>query len=239
MTLGFPSDFEKIGDTQKRIIVESEKVLGKLGVGGMELKSIAKTLQTSPGNIHHYYKTGEELILDTTLYSYKKYVKTIQEVNKDQKDPEKVLRSWIDSTLKWTTEYPGIGVILEFPQLAIRSSSKHIEENEEFLGTFLKSVSEIGSENVMYLASAIRSLQKKQDFKEFGTIQIAAYIKTDAKFATFTSLIGFATLGAGLWLAGRQAANTKFPFWLNFGFDPQTQMKNSIETAIKMIKAED
>lgn len=239
MTLGFPSDFEKIGDTQKRIIVESEKVLGKLGVGGMELKSIAKTLETSPGNIHHYYKTGEELILDTTLYSYKKYVKTIQEVNKDQKDPEKVLRSWIDSTLKWTTEYPGIGVILEFPQLAIRSSSKHIEENEEFLGTFLKSVSEIGSENVMYLASAIRSLQKKQDFKEFGTIQIAAYIKTDAKFATFTSLIGFATLGAGLWLAGRQAANTKFPFWLNFGFDPQTQMKNSIETAIKMIKAED
>jgi AcrR family transcriptional regulator len=239
VTLGFPSDFEKIGDTQKRIIVESEKVLGKLGVGGMELKSIAKTLQTSPGNIHHYYKTGEELILDTTLYSYKKYVKTIQEVNKDQKDPEKVLRSWIDSTLKWTTEYPGIGVILEFPQLAIRSSSKHIEENEEFLGTFLKSVSEIGSENVMYLASAIRSLQKKQDFKEFGTIQIAAYIKTDAKFATFTSLIGFATLGAGLWLAGRQAANTKFPFWLNFGFDPQTQMKNSIETAIKMIKAED
>jgi AcrR family transcriptional regulator len=239
VTLGFPSDFEKIGDTQKRIIVESEKVLGKLGVGGMELKSIAKTLETSPGNIHHYYKTGEELILDTTLYSYKKYVKTIQEVNKDQKDPEKVLRSWIDSTLKWTTEYPGIGVILEFPQLAIRSSSKHIEENEEFLGTFLKSVSEIGSENVMYLASAIRSLQKKQDFKEFGTIQIAAYIKTDAKFATFTSLIGFATLGAGLWLAGRQAANTKFPFWLNFGFDPQTQMKNSIETAIKMIKAED
>jgi hypothetical protein len=81
--------------------------------------------------------------------------------------------------------------------------------------------------------------QPKQDFKEFGTIQIAAYIKTDAKFATFTSLIGFATLGAGLWLAGRQAANTKFPFWLNFGFDPQTQMKNSIETAIKMIKAED
>ena len=239
MTLGFPSDFETIGDTQKRIIVESEKVLGKLGVGGMELKSIAKTLETSPGNIHHYYKTGEELILDTTLYSYKKYVKTIREVNKDEKDPEKVLRSWIDSTLKWTTEYPGIGVILEFPQLAIRSGSKHIEENEEFLATFLKSVSEIGSENVMYLASAIRSLQKKQDFKEFGTIQIAAYIKTDAKFATFTSLIGFATLGAGLWLAGRQAANTKFPFWLNFGFDPQTQMKNSIETAIKMLKAED
>ena len=239
MALGFPSDFEKIGDTQKRIIIESEKVLGKLGVGGLELKNIAKTLETSPGNIHHYYKTGEALVFDTTLYSYKKYVQTIQKVNKDEKDPEKVLRSWIDSTLKWTTEYPGIGVILEFPQLAIRSGSKHIELNEEFLSTFLKAVSEIGSENVMYLASAIRSLQKKQDFKEFGTIQIAAYIKTDAKFATFTSLIGFATLGAGLWLAGRQAANTKFPFWLNFGFDPQTQMKNSIETAIKMIKTED
>lgn len=239
MTLGFPSDFEKIGDTQKRIIVESEKVLGKLGVGGLELKTIANTLETSPGNIHHYYKTGEELILDTTLYSYKKYVKNIQEENKSERDPEKVLRSWIDSTIKWTTDYPGIGVILEFPQLAIRSNSKHLEENEEFLKTFLKSVSEIGSENVMYLASAIRSLQKNHDFKEYGTVQIATFIKTDAKFATFTSLIGFATLGAGLWLAGRQAANTKFPFWLNFGFDPQSQMKNSIDNAIKMIKAED
>jgi AcrR family transcriptional regulator len=239
MSLGFPSDFETIGDTQKRIIVESEKVLGKLGVGGLELKTIASTLETSPGNIHHYYKTGEELILDTTLYSYKKYVTTIREINKSEKDPEKVLRSWIDSTIKWTTEFPGIGVILEFPQLAIRSNSKHIEENEEFLKAFLKSVSEIGSGNVTYLASAIRSLQKKHDFKEYGTVQIATFIMTDAKFATFTSLIGFATLGAGLWLAGRQAANTKFPFWLNFGFDPQSQIENSIDTAIKMIKAED
>jgi AcrR family transcriptional regulator len=239
VTLGFPSDFEKIGDTQKRIILESEKVLGKLGVGGLELKSIAKALETSPGNIHHYYKTGEELILDTTLYSYKKYVNNIQDVNQSEKDPEKVLRSWIDSTIKWTTEYPGIGVILEFPQLAIRSGSKHLEENEEFLATFLKSVSEIGSRNVKYLASAIRSLQKKQDFKEYGTLQIATFIKTDVKFGTYTTLIGFATLGAGLWLAGRQAANTKYPFWLNFGFDPKSQMINSIETTIKMIKGED
>ena len=238
MALGFPSDFDKIGDTQKRIILESEKVLGKYGVGGLELKNIAAILDTSPGNIHHYYKTGEELILDTTLYSYKKYVTDIQESNKNEKDPEKVLRSWIDSTLNWTTGYPGIGVLLEFPQQAIRTGSKHLEENEEFLSVFLKAVSEIGSQNVMFLASAIRSLQKKQDFKEFGTLQIAAYIKTDVKFATYTSLIGFATLGAGLWLAGRQAANTKFPFWLNFGFDPQSQLKNSIETTIKMIKAE-
>jgi len=42
VTSDFPSDFEKIGNTQKRIIVESEKVLGKLGVGGMELKTLPK-----------------------------------------------------------------------------------------------------------------------------------------------------------------------------------------------------
>ena len=238
MDFNFPSDYQKVNNTHLKILQESEKILGKQGVAGLELKNIAKVLEISPGNIHHYYKTGEELIFDTVIYSYKKHVINIQESNASEINPEKVVRSWIDKTLKWTTELPGIGVILEFPYQVTRSGSKYSEEVNPIIRHFLKYVGEIGISNVTYLASAIRSLQKKQNLKLYNTIQIATFNKTDPKFTTYLTVIGFATLGGGLWMAGRQPENQKLPFWISLGFNPKQQMQTTIDELIKMIRAE-
>ncbi|MFM2116771.1 MAG: hypothetical protein RIQ80_870, partial [Actinomycetota bacterium] len=67
MEFNFPSNYLEINNTHRRILQESEKILGKQGTAGLELKNIAKILDISPGNIHHYYKTGEELTLDTVI----------------------------------------------------------------------------------------------------------------------------------------------------------------------------
>ncbi len=64
MNYNFPSDYVEINETHLGILQEAEKILGKQGVTGLELKNIAKILDISPGNIHHYYKTGEELIFE-------------------------------------------------------------------------------------------------------------------------------------------------------------------------------
>jgi AcrR family transcriptional regulator len=47
---------------QERILVESEKVLGKKGISGLELKNIAKVLKIAPSTINYYYVSSEELI---------------------------------------------------------------------------------------------------------------------------------------------------------------------------------
>jgi AcrR family transcriptional regulator len=123
-----PRLIELISDTQLQILQLSEFLLGTLGATGLELKSIATKLEVSPSLINHYYKSSEELIFDTVIYSYSRHIYGIQEKNKYESDPELVARSWIKETMAWTQSYPGIGVILEFPRQVLRSGSKRAED---------------------------------------------------------------------------------------------------------------
>jgi AcrR family transcriptional regulator len=89
-----PSSKELI-PIQKKILIEAEKILGKKGISGLELKYIAKILKVAPSTINYHYSSSEELIFDTALFSYKKYVQTIFDESANISDPEKVLRIWI------------------------------------------------------------------------------------------------------------------------------------------------
>jgi AcrR family transcriptional regulator len=221
---------------QERILVESEKVLGKKGISGLELKNIAKILKLAPSTINYYYASSEDLIYDTTLFSYQKYVQQIFDESEGILDPEKVLRIWIKNTFDWTKELPGIGVILEFPRQVMKSNKKTSKESEALLKLFSRTASETGIRNVTFLCSAIRSLQKKQNFKLYKPAQIAVFIAKDSTYATFCSTIGFATLGGGLWVAGRQPESKSNPIWRSFGFNPQKQMQDSVAGIIKLLK---
>jgi len=232
----FPSDFENIKPAHKKILVESEKILGKKGISGLELKDIAKILKVAPSTINYYYTSSEDLIFDTTLFSYKKYVRNIFDDSEGLLDPEKILRIWIKNTFEWTKELPGIGVILEFPRQVIKSNSKVPKKSEELLKNFSRTASETGIRNVTFLCSAIRSVQKKQNFRLYKPAQIAVFISKDSTYATFCSAIGFATLGGGLWVAGRQPESKSNPTWRNFGFNPQKQMQDSVTGIIKLLK---
>ena len=236
MKYAFPSDFESIKPAHKKILVEAEKILGKKGISGLELKDIAKILKVAPSTINYYYTSSEDLIFDTTLFSYKKYVQNIFDDSEGILDPEKVLRIWIKNTFEWTKELPGIGVILEFPKQVIKRNSKVPKKSEDLLRHFSRTASETGIRNVTFLCSAIRSVQKKQNFRLYKPAQIAVFIATDSTYATFCSAIGFATLGGGLWIAGRQPESKSNPAWLNFGFNPQKQMQDSISGIIKLLK---
>ena len=232
----FPSNYAEISDKQLEILQLSEFLLGTLGTTGLELKSIATKLEISPSLINHYYRTSEELIFDTVLYSYSRHIQKIQDQNKYVTDPEIVARSWIKETMDWTLDYPGIGVILQFPRQVLRSGSKRAENPEEMLAHFIKVMSEYGLSNVAFMASAVRAIQKRKEFKVLPPVKVAALIASDSKFAMYASILGFATLGGGLWVAGRRPADKKNPFWMKLGFNPAKQMQNSIDEFIDVIK---
>ena len=121
---------------QNRVLIEAEKVLGKKGISGLELKYIAKILKVAPSTINYHYSSSEELIFDTALFSYKKYVQGIFDESANISDPEKVLRIWIKNTFEWTKELPGIGVILEFPRQVIKYDKNSPAKAEELLKRF-------------------------------------------------------------------------------------------------------
>ena len=170
------------------------------------------------------------------LFSYANLVKNIQESNSHQKNAEIVARSWIKSMMDWTMTFPGIGVILEFPRQVLRSGSKSADESEKMLNHFLKEIGTIGASNVAFMASAVRALQKGTDFKVLNPVKIASLIAVDSKFAMYASMMGFSTIGAGLWIAGRRPADKKNQIWMKMGFDPVKQTQSTIENFIKVIK---
>jgi AcrR family transcriptional regulator len=207
-----------------------------LGVSGFELKNLAKELGIAPSLIHHYYRTGEELIFDTVIYSYQKHIFGIFADCEDELNPEIVLRTWVNRTIKWTTTHPGVVTNLEFPRQVIRAGSKFSESADEILNAFLKAIAELGIRNVSFMSSAVRCLQHDRDFKIYSGIQIAGFIKSDSKFAMFASTVGFATIGGGLWIAGRQPSSKKMPLWMKVGFNAETQLKDSVDQMVKLIR---
>ena len=233
----FPSNYEDLTEMQFEILKLSEFLLGTLGISGLQLKSISAKLEVAPSLINHYYKNTEELVFDTVLFSYSNLVKNIQSSNIHIKNPEIVARSWIKSMMDWTMTYPGIGVILEFPRQVLRSGSKSVDNSEKMLKVFLKEMSDIGASNVAFMASAVRALQKGTDFKVLTPVKVASLIAVDSKFAMYASMMGFSTIGAGLWIAGRRPADQKNPAWMKLGFDPVKQTQSTIENFMKVIKA--
>lgn len=233
----FPSEYAKLKKTHLEILLEAEQLLGTLGVNGLELKTISTKLDVSPSLIHHYYQNSEELIFDTVLFSYNRVVNSIHEKFGDSKDPETAARIWIKEMLDWETGYPGIGVILEFPRQVLRTGAKSADDGEKMLKHFMKQMSLIGAKNVAFLASSVRSLQKNTDFQKLTPAKVATLIATDQKFAMFTSMLGFATIGGGLWIAGRKPQDKKSSIWMTLGFDPKKQTQVTIDNFIKMIKS--
>lgn len=234
--IGFPSDYENLKEMHQEILDTSEHLLGTLGVAGLELKNLAARLSVSPSLINHYYKKTETLVFDTVIYSYSKVINKIQIDTKYETNPEIVARTWIKQMIDWTTTYPGIGVLLEFPRGALRSGTKAADDSEEQLRHFMRTMSEYGAINVAYMSSAVRALQKQKSFKVLTPIKIAALIGTDSKFAMYVSLVGFSTIGGGLWMAGRQPSDTKNPYWKRLGFNPAKQMQSSIDEFLNVIK---
>ena len=233
----FPSNFADLNPRQTQILETAEARLGKFGVNGLELRAIADDLEVSPSLINHYYTNSEELIFDTVLFSYNKLVYGIQEKNQNQPDAEKILRSWIESMLNWLIEYPGIGVILEFPRQVLRTGGKKATSPEKILTHFTKEMSKIGIDNVSFMASAVYALQTAKPFKVLAGAKIATLIATSQRFAANTSLLGFATIGGGLWVAGRRPADSKTSLWMKLGFDPAKQMTKTVDEMIRIIKS--
>ena len=235
--IGFPSDYENLTPKHQQILDLSEQLLGTLGVTGLELKSIAKKLDVSPSLINHYYKATEILVFDTVIYSYQKTIKRIQAETEFEKNPEIVARSWIREMLHWTTNYPGVGVLLEFPRGALRSGGKATSNSEAQLTEFMKIMSQYGASNVAYMCSSVRALQKGKEFKPLSPVKVASFIATDSKFAMYVSLMGFSTIGGGLWIAGRRPSDSKNSFWRSLGFNPIKQIQSTIDEFLRMIKA--
>lgn len=235
--LGFPSDYQNLTPKHQQILDLSERLLGTLGITGLELKSIAKKLDVSPSLINHYYKATETLVFDTVIYSYQKTILKIQSETEFEKNPEIVARTWIREMLDWTTSYPGVGVLLEFPRGALRSGGKALSNSEAQLSEFMKIMSQYGASNVAYMCSSVRALQKGREFKSLTAVKVASLIATDSKFAMYVSLMGFSTIGGGLWMAGRKPADSKNSFWRGLGFNPSKQIQGTIDEFLRVIKA--
>ena len=71
-----------------------------------------------------------------------------------------------------------------------------------------KTLAHLSRANVAALGSAILATIKGGAVRMMSAQRVALLIKTNSEFAYWISMVGFATQGAGMWIAGRRPSSS-------------------------------
>lgn len=213
--------------TRDRIIETASRHLATGGPRGVELRAVCGELGISPSLVNYYFSSPGEVLWEAAVFGYAQYVERQESDMRRAADGEAALRKWVKNALAWTKENPGIAAVVDFPMVALTDGEGDPQR-------FAEALSPHSRKNVALLGSAIYALLTGREMRLLSSARVAAMIKLDSEYAYWTSTIGFTTLGAAMWIAGRKPYGL---VWRVFGFDPDSQVNASIDEAVKRMTA--
>ncbi|MGI9116067.1 MAG: TetR/AcrR family transcriptional regulator [Gaiellales bacterium] len=213
--------------TRDRIIATASAHLATGGPRGVELRAVCEELDISPSLVNYYFASPGEVIWEAAVLGYSRYVEEQEAAMRSCADGEAALRGWVEHALAWTRANPGIAAVVDFPMVALNEHGADAER-------FASALSPHSRKNVALLGSAVFALMTGKELRILSSTRVAAMIRINAEYAYWVSTIGFSTLGAAMWVAGRKPYGL---IWRAFGFDPDSQVSSSIDEAVRRITA--
>lgn len=212
--------------TKDRIISVTTTHLAKLGPRALELRAICAELDLSPSLVNYYFRSTEDLLWQAAMHSYGAHVARQAQSLKSAPDGRSAVEGWIRQTIEWTRANPGIAAMIDFPMLALEGEDGADPEE------LTRDLAELSRRNVATLASAIHAMLTFGPVRALGPAKVALLIKTNATFAYWTSMVGFGSLGAAMWVAGRRPHSF---LWRAFGFSPDAQIDDVVRDLLVRI----
>jgi len=214
--------------TKARIVSTTSEHLARLGPRALELRAICAEVDVSPSLVNYYFRSTEDLIWQAALHSYGGHVAGQAESLLQAADGRQALEGWIRRTIEWTREHPGIAALIDFPMLALEGQGADPED-------LTRDLADLSRRNVATLASAIYAHLAERPVRALSVTKVGLLIKVNASFAYWTSMVGFASLGAAMWVAGRRPHSF---LWRAFGFSPDAQIDDVIDQVLARIEAD-
>jgi len=215
--------------TKDRIVSVTAEHLARLGPRALELRAICTEIDISPSLMNYYFKSTEDLIWQAALHSYGEHVASQAGALLGAADGRQAVEGWIRQTIEWTREHPGIAALIDFPMLAVEGQGGADPED------LTRDLADLSRRNVATLASAVYAQLTGRPVRPLGVTKVGLLIKTNASFAYWTSIVGFASLGASMWVAGRRPHSF---LWRAFGFSPDSQIDDVVSEVLARIDAD-
>ncbi len=215
--------------TKERIIATTAQHLARLGPRALELRAVCTEVDVSPSLVNYYFRSTEDLIWQAALHSYGEHVAAQAESLLGAADGRQAVEAWVRRTIEWTREHPGTAALIDFPMLALEGQQGASPQD------LTRDLADLSRRNVATLASAIYAQLTGRSVRPLSVTKVGLLIKMNASFAYWTSMIGFASLGAAMWVAGRRPHSF---LWRAFGFDPDSQIDDVVDEVLTRLDAD-
>jgi AcrR family transcriptional regulator len=209
------------GGTRERLIVAAGQHLATRGPRAVELRAICIELGISPSLVNYHFSSPEQLLWLAAIRAYAQHVHEQEDLVSQAKSGADAVEAWVNGTVSWMRDNPGIASVIDFPQQTLAG----VDDIDDFV----KELTHLSRMNVASLGSAILATVKRRQVRMVSAQRVALLIKTNSEFAYWISVVGFASQGAGMWIAGRKPYS---PLWRAFGFSPDKQIRTTVQELI-------
>lgn len=100
---------KKQEEIRNAILDAARDIIAREGVAGLSIRKITNAIEYSPAIIYHYFKDKNEIVETLVGEGYGKILSSIQQVNKNEEEPEKEIKElfvkYIKAALSSPEEY--------------------------------------------------------------------------------------------------------------------------------------
>lgn len=190
--------------TREKFLSLTIDELAKTGPHSFNATLICDLLGTTYPMVNHYFGNRNGLVAEAVAVAYRGYSESLRVAAETGDTPEARLESWIWQQIRWTSEHPGISVVLDFPESSLEVTTIL---REQFQGE-ITNLFEYNMALLMHLVLDIQAGRTSPIEFEIGALPRAEYMGNLALVQRASS-IGLATMGAAVWLAGQHAAGSQ------------------------------
>jgi len=213
-------ELEQVTPREKALSFGISK-LAKVGPLKFEMKEISTELGLTPSMFNYYFTNRDLFIQECAVTAYGQYVDHMVSITKEATTPAvERLKKWINYQIQWTTNFVGIAMVLNYPNLTI---SSQVGENAQFSHS-LKQNSTRNLEHLGRLILEIHGIEFSPEAK------IETVMEKNPLIAMQVGHIGWLAFGMSNWVAGSHSPTR---YLQETNFDPRKVIAPLIDEITK------
>lgn len=208
--------------TKAKILNAAISLLKEVGPTSFETKEVANRAGVNQSQVNYHFGSRDGLLAEASWVIFEQHNTRMMVAIEAQEDPRRGIEAYVEHVIDFTTSYPGVGVLVGFPQLFAPtleswrrdSAALHNLDASEKMATVL--------------ISCTYAIHTGKKYKRLNRAKIALVSVRYPRVVDAVVLIGMAMGGfAQVW-----GQHNERPM---FGFDPRRSLRRAVNTELNYL----
>lgn len=213
-------DHGQLPSTTKSKILDAAVVLLKeLGPTTFETREVANRAGVNQSQVNYHFGSRDGLLAEASWVIFEEHNTRMMVAIEAQDDPRLGMEAYVDHVIDFTTSYPGVGVLVGFPQLFAPSLEQWRREAAALHNL------DASEKMATVLISCTYAIHTGKKYKRLNRAKIALVSLRYPRVVDAVVLIGMSMGGfAQVW-----GQHNERPM---FGFDPRKSLRRAVKTEL-------